>query len=480
MPSKGAPAPRPPTRAELDVVLSGGEGQYVEFKESVSDSLAREMVALANSGGGRIFIGIADDRSVKGVQVSNRMLSQVQDIARGCDPPVKIHLAPFAHRSHQLLMIDVPDGHRKPHGCSAGYFLRTGPNSQKMSRDELVEFVRSTVQVGFDRSECPAFRYPSDFDARAFQDYVRRAGLTSAGLKRETALVNLGIARSIDGAMHFSIAGALFFAKEPCRFLPQAEVTCVLYRDTEGVDIIDRKDFKGNLLANLEDAEAFLKKHIAVRYEIKGLYRKEIPEIPEDALRESVVNALMHRDYGFAGARVMVQMFPDRVEVSDPGGLPPGLDPRRFGTKSVHRNELIADLLHRLRLGERIGSGIRRMRASMRAAGLMPPEFDFSSFFTVTFRKAHVDAAATVTKSLTKSLTSEGLALLERARKPASLTELARVTGATHRSFFKKRHVDPLLASGLLAPTIPDKPRSRFQKYMTTEAGRERLEEARA
>lgn len=475
MPSKGAP-----TRAEFDAVLCGGEGQFVEFKEAASDSLARELVALANSGGGRVYVGIADDRSVKGVQVSNRMLSQVQDIARGCDPPVKVGLVPFAHAGRQVLMIHVPDGDRKPYGCSAGYFLRTGPNSQKMNRDELVRFVRRAVQVEFDAMDCADFVYPRDFDGKAFDEFVRRAGISAHRVKREAMLANLGVARSAHGSLHINNTGALFFAKDAHRHLPQSEVTCVLYRDVEGVHIIDRKDFRGPLLANLDDTGAFLRKHIAVRYEIKSLYRKEITELPEDAWREAVINALMHRDYHFTGARIMVQVFPDRLQVSNPGGLPPGMDPRQFGHVSVHRNRRVADLLHRAGLVERIGSGIGRMREAMRAAGLSRPRFEFGSFFVVTFRKAATPAVQAAGDQVgTKSaLSRHQVEALQSCRKPRSLVDLLGRVGMTDRTKFRNSVVRPLVETGLMALTIPGKPRSRFQKYVTTGAGRKRLAEA--
>src|ERR1035437_4162161 len=106
---------------EFAMDLSSSEGQFVEFKESPSDSLAKEMVAFANAEGGRIYIGITDHKVIKGITISNRLLSQVQDIARHCDPPLSIELRPFKHEGRDLLMVHVPEGKEKPYGCSAGY-----------------------------------------------------------------------------------------------------------------------------------------------------------------------------------------------------------------------------------------------------------------------------------------------------------------------------------------------------------------------
>ncbi len=103
--------------AELALALAAGEGQYVEFKEQVSDGLAREMVAFANAGGGSIYIGVADNLQLKGVKLSNRLLSQVQDVARHCEPPVSVTLTPFKYPDSsgaELLRVTVAEGREKP------------------------------------------------------------------------------------------------------------------------------------------------------------------------------------------------------------------------------------------------------------------------------------------------------------------------------------------------------------------------------
>src|SRR5436190_24042311 len=99
-----------PSEAELGLTLAAGEGQFVEFKESVSNSLARELVAFANGEGGRIYVGVADDNTVKGIGTTNKLFSDVQDVARNCDPPVTVDLVPFDYQGKRLLLVDVPAG----------------------------------------------------------------------------------------------------------------------------------------------------------------------------------------------------------------------------------------------------------------------------------------------------------------------------------------------------------------------------------
>ncbi|MBI4676998.1 MAG: ATP-binding protein [Elusimicrobia bacterium] len=110
---------------EFALALSAWEGQFVEFKESVSDSLAREFVAFANSTGGRIFVGVADDKQIKSIAVTNRLLSQVVDIARHCDPPVAVHIVAFKHEGHELARRPAAGGQVSPRDRTILQFCKT-------------------------------------------------------------------------------------------------------------------------------------------------------------------------------------------------------------------------------------------------------------------------------------------------------------------------------------------------------------------
>jgi len=116
--------------------------------------------------------------------------------------------------------------------------------------------------------------------------------------------------------------------------------------------------------------------------------RREVPELPYDALREAIINAVAHRDYFQRGANVMVEVYDDRIEICNQGGLPKGLSPEEFGKRSVLRNPKIAGMLHRADYIEKMGTGVGKMQRLMSEAGQAPLEFTFTSFFTVTFRKA--------------------------------------------------------------------------------------------
>jgi ATP-dependent DNA helicase RecG len=180
-------------------------------------------------------------------------------------------------------------------------------------------------------------------------------------------------------------AGALMFASKVEKFVPHAESIFASFKGTDKTNIYDRNDVRDDLLIQFGEAVAFFKKHLNVRSEIRGFDRFDIYEIPLDALREAVVNAIVHRDYAIKGTSIYVRIYDDRVEIENPGGLPDGITRRDFGKSSVRRNPIIADLFHRMGKVERMGSGIERMRELMRDAGLKEPVFEMDAFFRVTF-----------------------------------------------------------------------------------------------
>lgn len=147
----------------------------------------------------------------------------------------------------------------------------------------------------------------------------------------------------------------------------------------------DRKDVRDDLLTQLNESMAFLKKHLNIRSEIRELNRYDIYEIPLDALREALVNALVHRDYSMRGTSIYVSVFDDRVEIVNPGGLPAGITKENFGKESVRRNLIIADLFHRMGKVERMGTGIEKMKSLMLDAKLKVPVFSSDSFFHAIF-----------------------------------------------------------------------------------------------
>jgi len=372
---------------DRQLILKSPEGQFVEFKQSINSTLAREIVGFANTGGGTIVIGVDDNGIIKGMRNINKDVSKIESITRNCDPPISILINLEQKMGKDLLFIDIPDSPEKPHSCSDGFFLRSGATTLKMTRNEIIHFLHSTNQILWDKKKCFSFKYPEDFDNDAFRRFCVMSGMSNIEIDTEDLLITLEVAERSDKRLIFNNAGVLFFAKEPARFHLDAVVDCILFQGHDKATILDRKTQTSNLMENVEQAMIFLKKHLSLRYEIKTLVRKEILELPEDALREAVLNAVIHRDYHFNGANVSVEIYRDRVEISDPGELPPGMKPEDMGKKSVRRNKLLADLFHRIGEVEKVGSGILRMKQALKEAGIQPMRFEFTGFFTIIFNR---------------------------------------------------------------------------------------------
>jgi ATP-dependent DNA helicase RecG len=205
------------------------------------------------------------------------------------------------------------------------------------------------------------------------------------------------------------------------------------------------------------------------------------------ALREAITNAVMHRDWFIEGANVFVEIYTDRIEVVSPGGLPRGMTLADLGRKSVRRNALIADLLHRIDFIEKAGTGIKRIRDEARDGGYPEPVWEADGFVTTIFRpnpEVRVMAAKRgreVTEQVTAHVphmyrtSLQQVALLEFAREPRSREQLQKLAGIRHRQHFLLEYLRPLLDAGLLELTIPDKPRSSRQRYLLTRVGIEYL-----
>ena len=369
---------------EIDFVLQEGEGYRIEFKESVSH-IEREMVAFANSSGGKIFIGITDEHKVKGIKVTERVKSQLQNMARNCDPPVKIILETIIYRDKEMLLVEVFEGENKPYSCSEGFYMRTGPTTEKMKRDEIVNFFQGEGKIRFDKLIDQKFDFYRDFERERLQDFISRAGIKT-DLNTADVLINLGIAEKQEGKIYLNNGGILFFARDVKEFFNFAYITCARFKGNDRSFVIDRTDIYGSLIAQVEESMKFVKRNIRLGYKFTGRpAREEIPEYPLEAIREAVINALMHRDYFFTGCNIYLYIYSNRIEVISPGGLFK-LKYEELGKRASRRNELIADIFFRVGFGEKMGSGITRMNHWMLEGGLEKPKIEVSeNFFEITF-----------------------------------------------------------------------------------------------
>jgi ATP-dependent DNA helicase RecG len=287
------------------------------------------------------------------------------------------------------MVVTVPEGTNKPYSCAKGFYLRSGPNSQKLERDSIIDFFQNEGHIRYDEIVRQDLPLEERFNEAAYKRYVRTAKISDV-LGRDTILMNLDCAADVDGRLCFTNAGALVFRinDEDVKFR-HAGIVCALYKGIDKAYIIDAKELNGDIVSNIEDAISFLKRHLNMRYKIETLRRENILELPEDALREAVINAACHRNYFEKGARIMVEVFDDRVEVTSPGGVCKGITAENFGRVSITRNSVIASMLYRIDYIEEMGTGIVRMKNAARDANVAEPKFDLHHFFRVTFVRNH-------------------------------------------------------------------------------------------
>ena len=377
------------THKMFELALAEGEGLMVEFKERLSN-LDREIVAFANTAGGVIYLGVDDAGKIIGITIDNALKSQVTDIAYNCDPSIKIHLEALSQE--KVLAIHIPKGIDKPYRCKEGFFIRNGPSTQKLKRDEIVTLINLTGSVRFDEALNERFDFHHDFSQVALDEYLKISGISTHATAKDI-LESLNAAQKDENHLKFTNAGVLFFAKDPQAFFPESYLTAIKYKTNERFSILDKKDFKGSLISQIENTLAFVLRHMNIEPSIQmdGVSylgsRRDIYEYSPIAIREAIVNAITHRDYLYDSSHVYVHMFPDYIEIENPGGLYRGLTVEDLGKRSVRRNRLIADLLHRSGFVERVGSGFSRMEMALKENNNPPLEVSVTNFFNIRFYK---------------------------------------------------------------------------------------------
>lgn len=435
---------------KVQILVQEGEGLTVEFKEHYTPRIDEDIVAFANTKGGVILLGVRDDRTVSGEKLTNDLKARINSIARNCNPPVLVKIKQL----QTIIAIEVPQGEEKPYNCSSGYFRRLDGTTQKMSNHELRTMFQEHEKISFEEKTDRSVSW-KDISRGKIRNFLKEADISIRKIIPQNILTSLSLVQK----GRITNAGALMFASRVDKFIPHAESIFAAFKGTDKTNIYDRHDVKDDLLVQFNEAVAFLKKHLNVRSEIRGFDRSDIYEIPLDALREAVVNAIVHRNYTINGTSIYVRIFDDRVEIENPGGLPVGIAKRDLGKSSVRRNPIIADLFHRMGKVERMGSGIERMRELMREAGLKEPVFEMDAFFRVTFYRdpRYSLKAEKFHKGIEKTTQKTTQKIIEALTKKSDITqkELAELIGITEDGI--KYHITRLRKKRILKRIGPDK-----------------------
>lgn len=368
---------------ELRERIARWEDLHSEFKEWPvrPDDLAASLVALANTDGGQLILGVANSREIPGVEDSDRVVREVDNVAaNNCEPPITIIQEILHDGDRKVIVVNVPKGDQRPYRTNRGvYYIRTSSGRRQASREELLRLFQATESLYYD--ETPLTRLGlADLDLDAFDRFLEHTGQTALGVEPERLLRSWRLVVN----NHPTIAGVLFFGREPQRHLPFAQINAARI---PGADIAnepsDRKDLGGRLLDMIDEAQRFLRLHLLMPHEIRRFEPEPRPEIPEEALREAVVNAVAHRDYTVRGP-IRLFVFDGRVEVHTPGRAPNTVDEEamRFGVHVV-RNPHIYARLSDAGLVTRAGSGVPRIIRLVKDATDQDVRIDLREFEVV-------------------------------------------------------------------------------------------------
>lgn len=341
------------------------EDIYTELKREFTDDLKKEIIAFANSDGGNIYIGIDDNGEVKGIDDVDKEMTRISNMIRDSIRP---DLTMFIEYNTELIedkniiKLRISAGNKKPYYIyskglkSSGVYIRQGISAVPASEDNIKRMIKESDGETYEKMR--SINQELTFDVLN-QEFSKRKitfgeiQMNNLGilLQTEKLYTNLGLLLS-DQAVH-TIKAAVFQGNDKSVFR-------------------DRKEFTGSILKQLDEAFEYIMMHNKLRGEIRGLYRSDSYDYPEVAIREALLNSVIHREYSFSGS-ILISIFDDRIEIVTIGGLVSGIEIEDiFLGVSQSRNEKLAAVFHKLKLVEAYGTGISKIMKSYENKGIKP------------------------------------------------------------------------------------------------------------
>lgn len=352
---------------QLEIILAQGEDSQHQFKRNITnvDAFAAELVAFANTGGGHLIIGVEDRGNITGLSREdiarlNQLLSNAA--SQHVRPPLHPTTQNMTLEQGMIMVVSAPEGLNKPYmDNQARIWVKAGADKRHVTaREEIQRMFQATGLIYAEESLIPSttlqdiqrVRLAEYFENR-YQQTLEESGLPLAQIIKSLHIGN---------GQQLNLAGLLLFGKNPQQFRPAFMVKAVYI---DGINIAsqhyrDSEDIEGSLIAQYEKSLAFITRNLHRLQAGQGVNSLGKLEIPEIALQEVLVNALIHRDY-FISAPIRILMFTDRVEIISPGHLPNHLtiEQIRFGLSNM-RNPIIASHATRQMPYRGLGSGIPR------------------------------------------------------------------------------------------------------------------------
>ena len=390
------------TKTEIAERIAQGEDSRTQFKRGPIGvaKLAAEFAAFSNSSGGVVIFGVGDDGKVVGLSAKDKKLLD-GEISNAANDNVRPAVYPQTEyhtiRGKQILCVTIAEGVSKPYADKSGnYWMKSGPDKRRItSREELQRILQKSHLLHADEVSVYGTS-AKDIDLYHLGEFLERNyGISSDDVLEPgkvdipQMLRNLGFA---DG-QQLTLAGLMLFGKNPQRYAPVNVVKCVSYygNDIAGSKYRDSEDYRGTIRDMYKSTMQFILRNLRHKQAGQGFNSIGIPEIPEEALQELVVNMFLHRDY-FMSSPWRVMVFDDRVELISPGSLPNHLTVEMMKSGvSVARNPLIFTFATKEIPYRGIGSGVKRvMEIASKVEFVSDGEANF--FTAKIFRQKNVDA----------------------------------------------------------------------------------------
>jgi len=358
------------------------ESSMMELKRQVTDALKKEVIAFANTSGGTIVIGVEDDGTVIGLQDAHQDLESISSILRdSIKPDLLVHTRVQIKivKGKEIIEIEISRGTRRPYHLvgkgmkPSGVFVRHGTTVSSASDEAIRKMIIESDGTDFESMRCLNQSLTFDYAENLFLE----AELAFEKVQQRT----LGV---INGDGYYTNLG--FLLSDQC----EHTIKCARYRGITKLEFQDRREFSGSLLKQVNDVYEYLSLNNASAVEFNGLKRIETSEYPGYALREALINAAVHRDYGFSGS-ILIHIFDDRIEMVSIGGLVQGLtlEDIEIGI-SQSRNPSLANCCYRLKWIESFGTGLQRIKESYADAEENPFWEVAPNAFVVTLPKRNL------------------------------------------------------------------------------------------
>ena len=360
------------------------ESSILKFKEAIpqNNQIAKTTIGFCNHKGGRIIIGIKDDSTIVGLteeEASDAMEYLHKMIYESSSPPIiaRMHLQKIAGK--HILIIEVSPGMNKPYfikseGLTKGTYIRVGRSTVRATPDIIEELTWSTKGRAYDAM--PVYGAQIDaLDRKKIQEFLKiRKGAAKVPTDLDKALRSYQLITDEHTRTYPTVAGVLLFGKDPQMFYSEAFIIASRFAGIEGREALATRDCSGTLMEQYADAYHFIVSQLNRTFVIKGPKRIEQLEIPEVAIREAVLNAVVHRNYAIKGPS-KIAIYDNRVEIFSPGDFPGPLtvDNLLMGLTYI-RNPAISKVFREAGYVEKLGSGIPTIFESYRKKGLRPPE----------------------------------------------------------------------------------------------------------